>query len=119
VAGSIGVSDTGLTIWNIAKWPFLIAAVLLLLAILYHAPPNARESDLRWVSAGSLVALVAWAVSSVLFGIYVSKFGSYGKTYGSLAGVIVLLVWLWITNLAVLFGHQLNAERARGDTSVP
>ena len=110
VAEPIGVSDAAVTIWNIAKWPVLIGAFVLLLAILYYASPNVRERGFRLVTVGSLVALAVWAAASALFGLYVSNFGSYDKTYGSLAGVIVLLVWLWITNLAILFGHQLNAE---------
>ena len=113
VAEPIGVSGTAVTVWEIAKWPVLIAAFTLLLSILYYASPNVREHGFRLVTLGGFVALAAWALSSALFGLYVSNFGSYDKTYGSLAGVIVLLIWLWIANLAILFGHQLNAERER------
>ena len=84
---------------------------MLLLAILFYASPNVKEHGFRLVTPGSLVALAAWAVASALFGFFAANFGSYDKTYGSLAGVIVLLIWLWISNLAILFGHQLNAER--------
>lgn len=113
VAEPIGLSDAAVTVWNIAKWPALIVVFVLMLAILYYASPNARLRGFRWVTPGSVVALVVWAIASAAFALYVSNFGSYDKTYGTLAGVVVLLIWLWITNLAVLFGHQLNAELER------
>jgi membrane protein len=113
VAEPIGVSGTAVTIWNVAKWPILAAVFVLMIAILYYASPNVKQRGFRWVTPGSLVALVVWAVASAGFAFYVANFGSYNKTYGALAGAVVLLVWLWITNLAILFGHQLNAERER------
>jgi membrane protein len=113
VAGPIGVSGTAVTIWNIAKWPVLVAVFVLMLGILYYASPNVKQRGLVWVTPGSLVALVIWVLASAAFAFYVANFGSYNKTYGALAGAVVLLVWLWITNLAILFGHQLNAERER------
>jgi membrane protein len=113
VADPIGISDTAVTVWNVAKWPILAAAFVLMLAILYYASPNVTQRGFTWVTPGSVVALVGWIVASAGFAFYVANFGSYNKTYGTLAGVIVLLVWLWITNLAILFGHQLNAERER------
>jgi membrane protein len=113
VANPIGVSGTAITVWDIAKWPVLIALFVLMLAILYYASPNVKQRGFKWVTPGSLVALVGWIVASVAFAFYVANFGSYNKTYGTLGGVVVLLVWFWITNLAILFGHQLNAERER------
>jgi membrane protein len=113
VAEPIGLSDAAVTAWNVAKWPAMIAVFVLMLAILYYASPNARLRGFRWVTPGSVVALVAWALASAAFALYVSNFGSYDKTYGTLAGVVVLLIWLWITNMAILFGHQLNAELER------
>jgi membrane protein len=113
VAGPIGLSDTAVTIWNIAKWPVLMALFILMLSILYYASPNVKQRGFTWVTPGSLVALVVWIVASAAFGFYVANFGSYDKTYGTLAGVVALLVWFWITNLAILFGHELNAERER------
>jgi membrane protein len=113
VAGPIGLSDTAVTIWNIAKWPALAAAFVLMLAILYYASPNVKMRGFRWVTPGSLVALFVWLLASAAFAFYVASFGSYNKTYGTLAGLIVLLIWMWISNLAILFGHQLNAERER------
>ena len=113
VAGPIGVGDTAVTVWNIAKWPVLIGLFVLLLAILYYASPNAKMRGFKFITPGSLVALVVWLLASAAFAFYVANFGSYNKTYGTLAGLIVLLMWMWITNLAILFGHQLNAERER------
>jgi membrane protein len=113
VADPIGVSSGAVTVWDIAKWPVLAGLFVLMLAILYYASPNVKQRGFKWVTPGSLVALVGWIVASAGFAFYVANFGSYNKTYGALAGVVVLLVWFWITNLAILFGHQLNAERER------
>ena len=113
IAGPIGLGDTAVTIWSIVKWPVMAAIFLLMVAVLYYASPNVKLRGFQWVTPGSLVAIVAWVIASALFAFYVSNFGSYDKTYGTLGGLIALLVWLWITNLAILFGHQLNAERER------
>jgi membrane protein len=113
VAEPIGVSGTAVDVWNVAKWPLVVAAFVLIIDLLYHASPNARLRGFRWVTPGSLVAIAAWIVASAAFALYVASFGSYDKTYGTLAGFVVLMVWLWIGNLAILFGHQLNAERER------
>jgi membrane protein len=113
VAGPIGVGDTAVGIWNIAKWPALAAIFVLMVDVLYYASPNARLRGFRWVTPGSLVAIAGWAVASAGFAFYVANFGSYDKTYGTLGGLIALLIWFWISNLAILFGHQLNAERER------
>jgi membrane protein len=113
VAEPIGISDTAVTIWDLAKWPVLAALFVTMIGILYYASPNVKLRGFRWVTPGSVVALVAWILASAAFAFYVANFGSYNKTYGTLGGFIVLLVWLWITNLAILFGHQLNAERER------
>ena len=111
-----GIGSTAVTVWNIAKWPVLFLIVVLLFAILYWASPNAKHGGFRWVSPGSAVAVVIWLLASAGFGLYVAKFSSYNKTYGSLAAVIVFLVWLWISNLAILLGAELAAElqRSRG-----
>jgi membrane protein len=113
VAEPIGLSDTAITIWDIAKWPALLALFVTMIGVLYYASPNAKLRGFRWVTPGSVVALVIWIVISAAFAFYVANFGSYNKTYGTLGGVIVLLIWLWLTNLAILFGHQLNAELER------
>jgi membrane protein len=113
VAEPIGVSDTAVSIWNIAKWFAVALLFVLMLDVLYYASPNVRQRGFRWVTPGAVVALVVWLVTSGAFALYVSQFGSYNKTYGSLAGVVVVLIWMWITNLAILFGHELNAELER------
>ncbi len=113
IGGAIGLSDEAVAVYGIAKWPILIALVITIIAFLYYASPNAKVRGFRWVTPGSIVAVVLWVVASVAFALYVGNFGSYDKTYGTLGGVVALLVWLWITNLAILFGHQLNAERER------
>ena len=110
----LGLGSTFVTVWDIAKWPVLVLVVGLILAILYYASPNVKQPGFKWVTPGSAVAVATWIVASALFALYVANFGSYNKTYGSLAGVIVFLVWLWLTNVAVLFGAELNAEIERG-----
>jgi membrane protein len=113
VAGPIGIGSTAVDIWNIAKWPAMLAIFLLMIALLYYASPNVKLRGFKWVTPGSLVAIVVWALASAAFAFYVANFGSYDKTYGTLGGLVALLVWFWISNLAILFGHQLNAERER------
>jgi membrane protein len=113
IAGPIGLSDTAVTVWNIAKWPVLLAVVMLLLAILYYWTPNVKPPKFKWITPGSVVAVVIWIIASAAFAFYVANFGSYNKTYGSLAGVVIGLIWLWISNIAVLFGQELNAELER------
>ncbi|MFE9850876.1 YihY/virulence factor BrkB family protein [Streptomyces sp. NPDC005576] len=110
---TLGVGDTALTAWSIAKWPVLALLVILMIAILYWAAPNARGRGFRWVTPGSFLALLIWLVASAGFALYVANFASYNKTYGALAGVIVFLVWLWITNLAILLGLEFDAEMSR------
>jgi membrane protein len=114
VGDAIGLGSTVITVWNIAKWPVLLAVVVLIVALLYYATPNVKQPKFRWISVGAIVAILTWVVASALFGLYVANFSSYDKTYGSLAGVIVFLLWLWITNLALLFGAELDAELERG-----
>jgi len=113
LGGALGLSDTVLTLWRFAKWPAMLVLVLAIFGVLYYTTPNAKVSGVRWITGGAILALVAWIGASILFALYVSNFGSYDKTYGTLGGLIALLVWFWLTNLAILFGHQLNAERER------
>ena len=114
VGSAIGIGDTAVTVWSFAKWPVLVAIVLFMIGLLYYWAPNARLPGFKWVTPGSVVALVGWALASAAFAFYVANFGSYNKTYGTLGGVVTFLVWMWITNLAILFGAQLNAELERG-----
>jgi membrane protein len=113
VAGPLGIGSTAVDVWNIAKWPALLAVVIVMFAVLFHLTPNVRLPGFRWVTPGALLALGLWIVVSVLFALYVANFGSYDKTYGTLGGAVSLLVWMWITNLALLLGMELNAERER------
>jgi membrane protein len=110
----IGIGGAAVTVWDIAKWPVLILVVSVMFSILYYASPNVRQPGFRWVTPGGLFAVVAWMVASAVFGLYVANFGSYNKTYGSLGAIIIFLVWLWLSNVALLLGAELNAEIARG-----
>lgn len=113
VGGAIGIGSTALTIWDIAKWPVLLLVVAVMIAILYYAAPNVKLPGFKWITVGSVFALVMWIVASAAFAFYVANFSSYDKTYGTLGGMVSLLVWFWISNLALLFGMELNAERER------
>jgi membrane protein len=114
VGDAIGLGDVAFTVWNIVRWPLILLFVIIAVAILYYVTPNVKQPKFRWISGGAAVAIVVWIVASVLFGLYVANFGSYNKTYGALAGVIVFLLWVWITNLALLFGAEVDAEVERG-----
>jgi len=109
----IGLGDTTITIWNIGKWPVIVAVVMGMFTVLYYVAPNVRQPRLRWVTPGGVLAVLLWLVASAGFALYVANFGSYDKTYGSLGGVIVFLVWLWLSNLALLFGAEFDAELER------
>jgi membrane protein len=113
VGDAIGAGDTVVTVWNIAKWPLLVIVVIGMFGVLYYLSPNVKLRGPRWITPGSVVALVIWIAASAAFALYVANFGSYDKTYGTLGGVVSFLVWLWIGNLAVLFGVELNAELER------
>ncbi|MFF5313795.1 YihY/virulence factor BrkB family protein [Streptomyces massasporeus] len=110
---ALGIGDTALTVWSIAKWPVLVLLVVSMIAILYWAAPNAKVKGFRWITPGSFLALLIWMVASAGFAVYVANFASYNKTYGTMAGVIVFLIWLWITNLAILLGLEFDAETVR------
>jgi membrane protein len=114
IGDQVGLGSTAVTVYQIAKWPIMAGVVLVILALLYYVAPSARLPKIQWLSPGAIVALVIWVIASAAFGFYVANFGSYNKTYGTLGGAISLLVWLWISNLAVLFGQELNAEIERG-----
>jgi membrane protein len=110
----LGVGSTAVTIWDIAKWPVLLLVVSFMFSILYWAAPNVKHPGFRWLSPGGVFAVAVWVIASGLFALYVANFASYNKTYGTLAGVIIFLVWLWISNIAVLLGAEWNAEIERG-----
>jgi membrane protein len=114
VGERIGLGSAAVTAWNIAKWPVLVILVRLMFAILYWASPNAKTGGFRWVSPGGIFAVVLWLIASAAFALYLSTFANYCKTYGALGGVIAFLVWLWISNIAILLGAEFNAELERG-----
>ncbi len=109
----LGIGSSAVTVWDIAKWPVLLLIVSFMFSILYWAAPNVKHAGFRWLSPGGIFAVVVWVVASALFAFYVASFSSYNKTYGALAGVIIFLVWLWISNIAVLLGAEWNAELER------
>jgi membrane protein len=109
----VGLGPAAVTVWDIAKWPVLLIIVSLMISILYWVAPNAKRG-FQWVSPGGVLAVVAWLIASGLFAFYVANFSHYNKTYGSIAGLIVFLIWLWISNIAILFGAEFNAELERG-----
>jgi len=114
IGDQIGLGEQAVQVWNIAKWPVMLLAVIVIVAILYYATPNVQQPKFRWVSVGAVVAIVIWMVASAGFAFYVANFGSYNKTYGSLAGVVVGLVFLWLTNVALLLGAEIDSELERG-----
>jgi membrane protein len=114
VGDTVGAGHAAVLVWEIAKWPVLLVLVSVLLAILFWASPNAKQAGIKWVSPGGLIATVFWLVISALFAFYVTTFSSYDRTYGSLAGIVVFLVWLWLTNIALLLGAEINAELEHG-----
>jgi len=110
----LGIGGTAITVWNIAKWPVIAFVVINMFAILYWAAPNVKHPRFRWISPGGILGLVIWLIASGAFALYVANFSSYNKTYGALGGVIAFLVWLWISNVAILLGAEFNAELERG-----
>ena len=122
LGSSLGISDTALQLWRYAKWPAMLVLVVVIFATLYYTSPNARPTGVRWVAGGAAVALVVWIVASIALALYAANFGSYDKTYGTLGGVVVFLIWLWVTNMAILLGAEFNAETERArqiETGVP
>lgn len=114
VGGLFGVSAEAVAIWDVAKWPVVVVLFAVIIAILYYWSPNVHPPKFRWRTAGSLVAIIGWGLGTAGFGFYVSNFGSYNETYGALGGVIVFLLWLWLTNSVLLFGAEVDAELERG-----
>jgi len=116
------IGNTAVTVWDIAKWPVLVVLISLMFAVLYYFAPNAKHGGFRWITPGGLVAVVLWLIASGAFALYVSNFGSYNKTYGTFAGIIIFLIWMWISNIAILLGAEFDAELERGkaiETGVP
>ena len=114
VGNALGIGETAQTVWSVVKWPILALIVILIVAILYYATPNVKQPKFRWISIGALIAIVILALATLAFGFYVTNFSNYDRTYGSLAGIVIFLLWLWIANLALLFGAEFDAELERG-----
>lgn len=114
VGSLLGLGELPQIIWSIVKWPVLAFILIFMVAILYYATPNAKQPKFRWVSVGAIAALVVLVLASLAFGFYITNFANYDKNYGPLAGVVIFLLWLWILNLALLFGAELDAELERG-----
>ncbi|MCU0300828.1 MAG: YihY/virulence factor BrkB family protein [Candidatus Nanopelagicales bacterium] len=113
IGETLGIGSTAQTVFAWAKWPIILLVVVVMVAVLYYFTPNVQQPKFRWISVGSVIAIVTWILASLAFGFYVSNFSNYNRTYGALAGVIVFLLWLWITNLALLFGAEVDAELER------
>ena len=111
---ALGLGEAVLAVWNIAKWPILVLLAVVILALLYYFTPNVKQPKFRWMSLGALIALVVLAIASAGFAFYIANFSSYNRTYGAIGGVIVLLLWVWIVNLALLFGAEFDSETERG-----
>jgi membrane protein len=114
IGGAIGLGDFALGVWNIAKWPVLLVVVIAVIALLYYVTPNVQQPKFRWITPGAVLAIIVAVLASLGLGFYVANFGSYNKTYGALAGVIIFLLWIWIVNVALLFGAEFDAEIERG-----
>lgn len=110
----VGLGDAAVSVWLIVKWPVLGVIIVVVVAVLYYFAPNVRQPKFRWLSMGALLAIGIWVIASVGFAFYVANFSSYNKTYGALGGVIIFLLWLWITNIALLLGAEFDAEVERG-----
>ena len=110
VLSSINIGIVGQILAQVVRWVALAAAVAVALAVVYRVAPDRDAPKLRWVSLGAIVATVLWIVGSVVFSLYVSNFGSYNKTYGAVAGVAILMLWIYLTSYIVLFGAEVNAE---------
>ncbi|MDQ7904195.1 YihY/virulence factor BrkB family protein [Phytohabitans sp. ZYX-F-186] len=113
IGDALGAGDTARLTWSILKWPVLVLVMMVLLGLMFWIAPDAERPRFRWITIGGAVTLVVWAIASFGFGLYVANFGSYGATYGTLGGVIAFLVWLYLSNCAVLLGVEINAEARR------
>jgi len=114
IGDAIGVGSVATTVWSIARWPVMAVALIFAVALLYWGTPNVKQPRFRWLSLGSLVAIIVLAIATTGFAFYVANFANYNKSYGSLGGVIIFLVWLWIVNLVLLIGAEFDAELERG-----
>jgi len=113
VFGLLGLDSTAVAVWNIVRWPLGAAAAMLVFAWVYYVTPNVQHRAFKWITPGAVVGVIVWLAASAAFFFYVSNFASINATYGTFAAAVILLVWLWLTNAALLFGAELNAETER------
>jgi membrane protein len=113
VGSQLGVGPTGLEVWNIAKWPGVVVVVTLMISGLYYIAPNVRPPSWRWLTPGAVLAVIAWAITSAAFGLYLANFDSFNRTYGTLGAIVTFLIWMWLTNIAALLGIELDSEIER------
>lgn len=113
VGRQLGIGSTAIEIWSIGKWPLIVLVVIVMISGLYYIAPNVRPPSWRWLTPGAMLAVIAWGITSSVFGFYVANFGSYNKTYGTLGAIVTFLVWAWLTNIAVLLGIELDSEIER------
>lgn len=111
--GSIGLGSTASLVWSIIRWPIALGGMLMAYALIYTYAPDVEDRRLRWITPGAVTGVLIWVVASIGFGIYIKNFSSYGAAYGAAGAVIVLLLWLWLSSCAFLFGGELNAELER------
>jgi membrane protein len=113
VGDQLGIGSTAVQIWSFVKWPTIVVVVTLMISGLYYIAPNVRPPNWRWLTPGAILAVIVWAVSTAVFGLYIANFGSYNKTYGTLGAIVTFLIWVWLTNIAVLLGIELDSELER------
>jgi membrane protein len=111
--GFVGLGPTAADVWDIVRWPLAVAVAMLVFAYVYYVTPDVEQRSFRWVTPGAAVGVLLWLVASAGFSIYVSRVANVGAIYGTFAGAIILVGWLWLTNVALLFGAELNAEIER------
>jgi membrane protein len=113
VGSQLGIGSIALKVWSIAKWPAIVVVVTLMISGLYYIAPNVRPPSWRWLTPGAMLAVIAWAITSAVFGLYLANFGSYNKAYGTLGAIVTFLIWVWLTNIAILLGIELDSEIER------
>jgi membrane protein len=113
VGDELGIGSTTLKIWTIAKWPGVVVVVTLMISVLYYIAPNVKPPRWHWLTPGASFAILAWAITTALLGVYIAHFSDYDKTYGTLGAIVSFLIWVWLTNITMLLGIELDSEIER------
>jgi membrane protein len=113
VGDQLGIGSTAVQIWSFGKWPTIVVVVTLMISGLYYIAPNVRPPSWRWLTPGAALAVIVWTLATAVFGLYIANFGSYNKTYGTLGAIVTFLIWVWLTNIAMLLGIELDSEIER------